>query len=237
MRALSIAPFAAELLTGPQRTGVGVGHGYVIFGDQVLALTPPGRPRLPNGIETDVVVAQGEAAVVGDGALRTATTAVEGGPLWNPRPLPRVTLSLRPQPQLQLDRLAGRGPGLTPLGDDILIGYLAAAALNGATSEAFAALAAHAHRRTTALSTTLIQLAAGGALPEAAHRLLVDGDPEPLFRFGASSGRGIAFGLALFGVKGSEAPSNDRTVPLGEFELVIGATMANSSRRLEVAHV
>lgn len=236
MRALSIAPLAAKLLTGQQMTGVGLGHGYILFGNQVLALTPPGRPRMPNGIETDVVVAEGEAAVVGDGALRTATAKVEGGPLWNPRPLPRVTLSLRPQPQLQLDRLAGRGPGLTPLGDDIVIGYVAAAALNGASRPYVAALGAHTARRTTMLSATLLRLAAVGALPEAAHCLLLDGDPEPLLGFGASSGTGIAFGLALFGVKSGAASSNERFVPLGEFQLVIGTPTA-TSRPLEVAHV
>jgi hypothetical protein len=237
MRALSIAPLADQLLTGPQRTGVGLGHGYILFGDQVLALTPPGRPRMPNGIETEVIVAEREPVTAGDGALRTATATVERGPSWNPRPVQRVTLSLRPKPQLQLDRLAGRGPGLTPLGDDILIGYLAAAALSGATCAAVAALAAQTPRRTTALSATLLKLAEGGALPEAAHRLLVDGDPEPLFRFGASSGRGIAFGLALFGVNVSAAPSDDRVVLLGEFELVLGTPMPKPSRRLDVAHV
>jgi hypothetical protein len=234
MRALSIAPFATELLAGSQQTGVGLGHGYVLFGGHVLALTPPGRLRMPNGIETDVVVAEGEEAVAGDGALRTATDTVEGGPLWNPRPLPRVTLSLRPQPQLRLDRLAGRGPGLTPLGDDIVIGYLAAAALNGTSRPDVAALVAHTARRTTMLSATLLRLAAVGALPEAAHRLLLWGDPEPLLRFGASSGTGIAFGLALFGVNSGITSSKERFVPLGGFELVIGTP---TSRPLENANV
>jgi len=237
VRALSIAPFAAELLTGPHRTGIGLGHGYILFGNQeVLALTPPGQPRMPNGIETDLVVGEREPVTVGNGLLTTGTAAVERGPLWNPRPLPRVTLSVRPRPQLHLDQLAGRGPGLTPLGDDILIGYLAAAALNG-NCEAVAALAAQTSRRTTALSATLIQLAAGGALPEAAHRLLIDDNPEPLFRFGSSSGRGIAFGVALFGVNGTAASSDDRVVALGEFELVIGTPMPNLARRLEAAQV
>jgi hypothetical protein len=234
MRALSITPFAAQLLTGPHRPGIGLGHGYIRFGDEVLALTPTGWPRMPNGIETDVVVAKGDVVVAGDGALVTATTALEGGPLWNPRPLPRVTLSLRPQPQLQLERLAGRGPGLTPLGDDIVIGYAAASALNGASHPDVAALAARTARRTTRLSATLLHLAAVGAVPDAAHSLLLDGDPEPLFRFGASSGKGIAFGLALFGVKAGAGSCNERFVSLGEFELVIDTP---TSRLLEDAHV
>jgi hypothetical protein len=222
VRALSISPFAAELLTGPRQLGLGLGHGYVLVGTQVLALTPPGRPRMPNGIETSVVVADGESAAVGDGALMTATATVENGALWNPRPHPRFTLSLRPQRQLEINDLAGRGPGLTPLGDDILIGYLAAAALSGASSAGLAACAARAGRKTTALSRTLLHLASRGALPEAAHRLLVEGDPEPLLRFGATSGKGIAFGLALFGVNADSAPAEERIVRFDEFELVIG---------------
>jgi uncharacterized protein DUF2877 len=234
MRALSLTPFAAELLAGPHRRGIGLGHGYILFGNEVLALTPPGRPRMPNGIESNVVVAEGEAAVVGGGALRTATSAVEGGPVWNPRPLPRVTLSLRPRPQLQLERLAGRGPGLTPLGDDIVIGYIAAAALTGALRPDVASLGVHTARRTTMLSATLLRLAAVGAVPEAAHCLLLDGDPGPLLGFGASSGTGIAFGLALFGVEDGNTSSNERFVPLGGFELVIGTP---TSRPPEAVHV
>jgi hypothetical protein len=220
MRAVSVSPFAAELIAGPSNSGVGLGHGYVLFDRQVIALTPPGRLRMPNGIETDLVVADRERVSVGHGALRTPDAAIGVGPLWDPRPQPRVVLSLRPRPRLDLGGLVGRGPGLTPLGDDILVGYLAAAALAGAGGSAIAC-AARAARQTTALSRTLLYLAARGALPEAAHRLLVDGDPEPLLAFGASSGKGMAFGLALFGV-GTATSGEERVVGLGDYELVLG---------------
>jgi uncharacterized protein DUF2877 len=224
MRAVSISPFAAELLSGPPQLGVGVGHGYVLIGRQVVALTPPGRLRMPNGVETELDVANGERVFVGDGALRTASGAVILGPIWDPRPHPRIELSLRPRAKLELAALAGRGPGLTPLGDDILVGYLAAAALAGDSEAVVAAEAACTDQTTTNLSRTLLRLAARGALPEAAHRLLVDGDPEPLLAFGATSGKGIAFGLALFGAGAAEAGTDERVVRLGEsgFALVIG---------------
>lgn len=223
MRAVSISPFAAELLSGPRQMGVGVGHGYVLIGRQVVALTPLGRLRMPNGVETELVVANGERVFVGDGALRTATGAITAGPIWDPRPRPRIELSLRPQVQLDLAGLAGRGPGLTPLGDDILVGYLAAAALAGPNGATVAGAAAPTDRTTTSLSRTLLRLAARGELPEAAHCLLLDGDPEPLLAFGATSGKGIAFGLALFGVGAAEAGTDERVVRLGEsgFALVI----------------
>jgi hypothetical protein len=233
VRAVSISPFAAELLSGPRQSGVGVGHGYVLFDQQVMALTPPGRLRMPNGIETEIVVANGERVFVGDDVLRTAGALVTAGTVWDPRPHSRIGLSLRPRPQLDIGTLAGRGPGLTPLGDDILVGYLAAAALAGASGAAVAACAARSGRGTTALSRTLLRLAARGALPEAAHRLLVDGDPQPLLAFGASSGKGIAFGLALFGVGAAGTESEERVVRLGEsgFALVVSGADGVQRRR------
>jgi hypothetical protein len=220
VRALSISPFAVELLNGPPQLGVGLGHGHVLFGEHVITLTPEGRLRMPNGIGTDAVVARGEPALVGGGAFRTGAVAIGTGPMWDPQPRPRVALGLRPRPRLDLGRLAGYGPGLTPLGDDILVGFLAAAALAGSRPTAIAC-AAHAARRTTAISGTLLRLAARGSLPEAAHRLLVEGDPEPLLAFGASSGRGIAFGLAFHGIGTVDAAAT-ATVGLGGVDLVIG---------------
>jgi hypothetical protein len=58
-------------------------------------------------------------------------------------------------------------------------------------------LAATAASRTTSLSATLLRHAADGELPEPAHALLERGDPEPLRRFGQSSGRCLLLGLAL----------------------------------------
>jgi len=63
-----------------------------------------------------------------------------------------------------------------------------------------------------------------------AHRLLVDGGPEPLLRFGATPGKGIAFGLALLGVNADSALSDERIVRFDEFELVIGAARPGGRR-------
>jgi hypothetical protein len=194
--ALSATPFARDLLCGPPKLGTGIGQGYALIGNRVLAVTTPGALRMPNGIEADLRLVPGETVLVGGGELRTPHGTVALGRLWDPRPTPRFELSLASPPRIDLESLAGRGPGLTPLGDDLLVGYLAAAALAG---HGLPDLAERAAGRTTALSGTLLLLAAQGCLPEAAHRLLEDGDPEPLQHFGATSGRGIAFGLALYG--------------------------------------
>jgi hypothetical protein len=196
--ATSASPFAAELLAGPRRTGSAIGRRYARFGDVVLAVTPPGALRMPNGLEAQLTLRPGERVSVGGGELQTPTAAIALGPLWDPRPRPDFALSMRPPPRwLRLEMLAGRGPGLTPLGDDVLVGYLAGAALAGVDPAITFALAERAARRTTALSATLLRLAARGQLPEAAHRFLEHGDLGPLLGFGTTSGTGIAVGLTL----------------------------------------
>jgi hypothetical protein len=74
-------------------------------------------------------------------------------------------------------RLLGRGPGLTPEGDDLLAGTAAAlaAARPGAGRLRAALVPGDADRRTTALGATLLRLAAGGLAPEPAGRLLQPG--------------------------------------------------------------
>ncbi len=187
------SPFAEQLLDGPRRVGTALGHGYVRFGADVLAVTAPGAPRMPNGIEASLALTPGEEVTIGDGELRTATASVGHGRPWDPRP--RAHLKPRRRRRRGLVRLAGRGPGLTPLGDDILIGYIGAAALAG---ENVSGLAERAARHTTALSATLLRRAACGELPEPAHALLERGELEPLHGFGATSGKGIALGIALY---------------------------------------
>ncbi len=196
LAARTVSPFAARLLAGPLRDGTVLGHGYIAFGDDVLAVTPPGALRLPNGIEAAVALRTGATATIGEGALCAGQPAIVAGPIWNARPSPRFQVRARPLPQLDLEALVGRGPGLTPLGDDILMGYLGACALAGVPSLPVPGA-------TTALSRTLLRLAALGELPEAAHRLLEDGDLRPLLAFGATSGKGVALGLALIN---GEAP-------------------------------
>ncbi|WP_196255612.1 DUF2877 domain-containing protein [Micromonospora sp. WMMD558] len=95
--------------------------------------------------------------------------------------------------------LLGRGPGLTPLGDDVLAGALVA--LVAADSPAGARLAAEtiqrAPHRTTFVSAALLWHAARGeCVPELAA--LIAGAPgatEALLRVGHTSGAGLAHGV------------------------------------------
>ncbi len=106
-------------------------------------------------------------------------------------------------------RLLGRGPGLTPAGDDLLCGALAATALFGLPGTALAAAVldrlASSDRATTSLSRQLLlRAAAGDGLPELRElgRTLCLPDPAAsrpawrrLLRIGHSSGAALGLGL------------------------------------------
>jgi hypothetical protein len=127
--ALSTSPLAADLLAGPLRHGLTLRHGYIHFGDTMLVVTEPGAWRMPNGIESEFVVPPGERATIGNGALRIGRATLAACRLWNPRPRRLFMPCLAAPAGLPLARLAGLGPGLTPLGDDILLGYVAGGVL------------------------------------------------------------------------------------------------------------
>ena len=98
-------------------------------------------------------------------------------------------------------RLVGRGEGLTPLGDDVLCGWLAAHRAQGRpTPEVDAAVRAHAHR-TTLLSATLLDCALHGeAVPELVRWLRDPADAaaaDALLAVGGTSGAGLMAGALL----------------------------------------
>jgi hypothetical protein len=178
------------------REGTVLGRGHVLVDGYVVSLVPLRGPRMPNGIECDLHVQRGERLMVGGGGIGGVRVAAST-PVWDPVPRPRVALRTATDIRIDVEALAGRGPGLTPAGDDVLAGYAAGLALfHGRTAEA-AWLAERAAPRTNALSATLLRHAARGELPEPAHVFLERGDPEPLLAWGHSSGRCLALGLAL----------------------------------------
>jgi hypothetical protein len=100
--------------------------------------------------------------------------------------------------------LVGRGEGLTPLGDDLLAGWLVTRIAAGAPDPAVADAVRRLRGRTTALSATLLDCALRGeALPELRAWLTALGTPaEPvatqaLEAVGATSGTGLLTGAAL----------------------------------------
>ena len=110
-----------------------------------------------------------DAAASGSGA-----TSVADGPDDLVAPSSRATRSLAAAAGA---RLIGRGGGLTPEGDDLVAGVaavVAVAAWPAASREAWLAalVGADLRTRTTALSATLLELAAAGMGPEPLQALL-----------------------------------------------------------------
>ncbi|MCH7584514.1 MAG: DUF2877 domain-containing protein [Acidobacteria bacterium] len=196
-KALSQSPSVLNLIQGPTRTGLILGHGYIDFSGYVVALTPPGKLRMPNGLETEWQVERGETARAGDGSLEVGGVSIHPGPIWDSRPRPRFRPEMIGRVTRDLTALAGLGEGLTPAGDDILIGYVAAIVMFHHAYAQGRELAQTAGSPTTALSRTLLSHPSTGELPEAARHLLEKGDPDPLLAFGHSSGRCLLVGLAL----------------------------------------
>ena len=98
------------------------------------------------------------------------------------------------------EHLLGRGPGLTPLGDDVLAGWFVARHAAGHPDTSLAAVVRPRLGVTTLLSATLLDCAMRGeALPQLAAWLA---DPAPstteaLVAVGATSGTGILAGAGL----------------------------------------
>ena len=190
------------------------------------------------------LVPHGASVVVGPGSLEFGGLIVNLVRWWDPRPaLPRTTtddlgvaisglphsvpgIDSRPlrsalaatSPE-DLDAasvtLLGRGPGLTPEGDDVLAGALAAIRTLGTAlgsrpalamlDEVADALADAANSRTTSFSAALIRSAmrgevadpAGGLLRALAGRGNVDSNHRELLRVGHTSGPALAAGIVL----------------------------------------
>jgi hypothetical protein len=99
-----------------------------------------------------------------------------------------------------LDGLLGRGPGLTPLGDDVLAGWLATRAAAGRPDPVLASAVRRRLGVTTLLSATLLDCALHGeALPQLADWLAgpTTATTDALLAVGATSGAGLLTGAQL----------------------------------------
>ena len=168
------------------------------------------RPVLPNGVQVAFLPAVGTELViradeVWDPALRPAGP-VPDPEIVAPEPdLVRAVESRDPTLAARVGaRLVGRGGGLTPEGDDLLAGVAAVIAVGdwpGALRQAWvsALIGGDLRRRTTALSATLLELAASGMGAEPLQAWLA-GDAAARARLeaiGHSTGRAIARGAAI----------------------------------------
>ncbi len=147
-------------------------------------------------------------------------TIVEKNGIWLLHYLDDDTIPFFPSVQVMAQALCGRGPGLTPSGDDMLAGWMAVNwLLYGSRPRLLAAcqqILAVAERQTHLLSRCWLSYAAQGYVAEPVGRLLValthdnetGASEEELIRatqavlaLGATSGRDMIQGI-LLGLKG-----------------------------------
>ena len=184
-----------------------LGSGPTVVWDPVVAPIEPGPALAARGMAIlgalGVARPAGTAAALADTATRPPRAAVAAlvAALGSGDGAARRRATLA---------LLGRGPGLTPEGDDLLAGAAIVAAAVGDPLGLPPAL----RTLTTPLSATLLELAAAGAGPLPVHALL---DPvrddwraalRELEALGASSGRAIALGVgAAAAVLGARRPA------------------------------
>ncbi len=207
---------------------------YVDLDGWALGLVSATASRVPCALWStlpDLGVLAGQPVAVADGALTIGDTELRIARVVDPR---ATTVGRHGRPRFEpgialtsgwdlpvdgrlttahLDRLIGRGPGLTPLGDDVLAGWLATRVALGRPD---AALAGAVRRRlgvTTLLSATLLDCALHGeALPQLADWLAGPSHDtrEALLAVGATSGSGLLTGASLALVSVSADQSTDR---------------------------
>ena len=195
---------ALERLAGRRVKVAGAGRDAAYVEDAgFVAVLTIARPALPNGIQVARLPRAGEEIVV------------DGGEVWEPALPPaadpaalgaRISAAAGDPPEALVRAirsadgtdLVGRGPGLTPEGDDLVAGAAAVLAAAGRDRLAAALVGTDLRRRTTTLSATLLELAAAGLGPEPLQALLA-GDRAALgrlLRLGHSTGRAYALGAA-----------------------------------------
>lgn len=167
-------------LTGLVRAGVRVQDGTLHIGPEHVRITrladvsaPRLGPHSGSGSErARCLTSSAGLQLPADGRLRTA----------------------------HLDRLIGRGPGLTPLGDDVLAGWFAAHHAAGRPDHVLAAAVRRRLGVTTLLSATLLDCALQGEVLPQLGDWLASPTPEcadALMAVGATSGAGMLAGADL----------------------------------------
>jgi hypothetical protein len=176
---------------------VDVRDGALVASDWEVKLNiAPWVPVLP---DPSALLARADVALTALAPLQPATLLIDDVPTVWPDYADALALGNLAR---ATSVLSGRGPGLTPAGDDVLAGLLlVAAALRIPTDQAVGAV------RTNEIAASYLRWAALGHSVEPVHRLLdaaVQGDlpaaraaVQWLLSIGASSGADLGYGLGL----------------------------------------
>ncbi len=156
---------SAELpLTSLAPSLLALALGRCLVGDGAVSWTGPRGPVVVRAVREWAPVRPARGAVVATAlaalraGLEDSTAEIDSRPLAD-----AIAAGGRHEAEVAVAWLLGRGPGLTPSGDDLLAGFLVGASVFGlATPEIAAATAVLAPVRTTALSAALLWHAARG---------------------------------------------------------------------------
>lgn len=189
------------------------GAVHLALDDGIVSVTSAGVPLMANAVRVDVPperlagVAPGGAATLDRRGLQAGTLRVRL-PVAPPVAATAVGRWDGPPAVVDVDairslsaRLPGRGPGLTPEGDDLLAGVALALVARGRRAEAALLAPPDLEARTTSLAATLVRLATRGHGPEPAVRMLAseaagrDAAERELVGLGGSTGAAIARGV------------------------------------------
>lgn len=197
---------------------------YVDLDGWCLGVVGADAAQVPCALRTatpDLAGIRGEAAYVAGGVLHLDGTplvvgrivdvrvprGVTAAPAAPPAPIAGFLAALAVPDRLDaaaVARLVGLGDGLTPLGDDVLCGWLATHRAAGVDTPEVDATVRALMPRTTLLSATLLDCALHGeALPQFAAYLSSLGTPDEasaaatLSAVGHTSGAGLLYGARL----------------------------------------
>lgn len=176
---------------------------YVDLDGRALGVIGRHAWQVPCALRTrlDVLPRVSRAEVVGGVLHLDGTPVVVGRVVRTEVPVRPLDLATT---ELDAAALVGSGSGLTPYGDDVVCGYLAAHRAAGRTTTDLDAEVTRLLPRTTVLSATLIECALRGeVLPEVADLLAAWGTAAApaaeaaLLRVGSSSGAGLLEGARM----------------------------------------
>ncbi|MFI5283816.1 MAG: DUF2877 domain-containing protein [Candidatus Dormibacterales bacterium] len=172
------------LLFGATRRGSVLSVHDLKFGDYVVCLTTPRKPRMPNGVECAVSAGPDLKVAIGGGRLLIGELEIEPGPPWDP--VPRLIGVHRqpagPQPLASDLTWIAKS---TPATDELIAGYVAGLVLLHHRRNRALQIAGRAWGQVNPASATMLRHAALGEVPEPVHHLLATGDIGPLLAFGS----------------------------------------------------
>ncbi len=175
----SSSTLLTDLLFGVSKRGKVLGPRQLLFGDYVVTLTEPGKPRMPNGVECAASATAGARVTIGRGRILIGDVAVAAGREWNPVPV-RGRFEVLPAGPEPLASSLAPWVVAPDAGPELVAGYVAGLVLLHGQRKRAERIAQAAAGSADPLNATLLHHAARGEVPDPVHDLLASGNAHPL---------------------------------------------------------